>query len=379
MTSPEEPLPPELSPRARAARLGGVPLEPGRGGRGGKPPKPPKRRRSRWRILLTTVAVLVLLLLVTAAGTYLWADGKLHKVAATTGYSGRPADGPGTNWLIVGSDSRSGLTAQQEQELHVGSDSGTNTDTIMVLHQGSNGPVLMSIPRDSYVTIPAWTGNDGTTHAASKDKINAAYASGGPQLLVRTVELSTGIHLDHYTEVGFTGVVNIVDALGGVPICLSGPVVDARSGADLKAGCQTLDGKQSLQLVRTRYALPDSDLSRIQNQQQFLQALAKQVVKPGTWLNPFTLYPFLSASLDSLTVDQDSGLWTLGRFGWQMYRVSGSGGKTVTVPLATQDYTTPTGASAVLWAPQASAELFAEIQNDRPVTAKANPSGTAGS
>lgn len=368
MTSPEEPLPPELSPRPQAS---------GRAGQPGRPARP-KRRRSRWRTALTVLAALLLLLLLAAAGTYLWADGKLNRVAAISGYSGRPADGPGTNWLIVGSDSRAGLTAQQQQDLHVGSDSGTNTDTIMVLHKGDNGPVLMSIPRDSYVRIPARTDSKGVQHPAYQDKINAAFAVGGPQLLVQTVEQNTGIHLDHYTEVGFTGVVSIVDALGGVPICLSAPVVDSKSGANLAAGCQTLNGTQSLQLLRTRYSLPDSDLSRIQNQQQFMQALAKQVVKPGTWLNPFTLYPFLNAALASLTVDQDSGLWTLGQFGWQMYRVSGSGGKSVTVPLSTQDYTTPSGASAVLWSKTGSAALFSQVQNDQPVTMDANPSGTSG-
>ncbi|MFC1414639.1 LCP family protein [Streptacidiphilus sp. N1-12] len=355
MTRPEPPLPPELSPRRR--------------GRPGRQRRPGQRRRRWWKVLLLAVLILLVLLAVAVAGTFVWADGKLVKVAAITDYSGRPANGPGTNWLIVGSDSRAGLTARQEQDLHVGSDSGLNTDTIMVLHQGANGPVLMSIPRDSYVDIPGH----------GKDKINAAFALGGAPLLVRTVELDTGIRLDHYTEVGFTGVVRIVDALGGVPICLAHPVVDAKSGADLKAGCQTLDGTESLQLLRTRYSLPDSDLSRIQNQQQFLSAMAKQVVDPGTWLNPFTLYPFLNACLASLTVDQDTGLWTLGQFGRQMHAVSGSGGKRVTVPLATQDYTTPSGASAVLWSPSGSAALFAEIQNDRPVTAEANPEGTAGS
>ncbi|MFC1416952.1 LCP family protein [Streptacidiphilus cavernicola] len=377
MTSPEEPLPPELSPRHQAEVLGGVPPEGQRAGR--RAARRPGRRRRWWRIALLALVLLLVLLLAAGVATYVWANGKLNKVAAITQYSGRPANGPGTNWLIVGSDSRAGLTPQQQRSLHVGSDSGTNTDTLMVLHKGRNGPVLMSIPRDSYVTIPAWTDSKGVEHGQSKDKINAAYASGGPQLLARTVEQDTGIHLDHYTEVGFTGVVNIVNALGGVPICLAGPVVDSKSGADLPAGCHTLNGTQSLQLVRTRYSLPDSDLSRIQNQQQFLQALASRAVASRTWLNPFTFYPFLSACLESLTVDQGTGLWTLGQFGQQMYRVSGSGGKTVTVPLATQDYTTPSGQSAVLWSPTGSATLFSEIQEDRPVTVPTNPSGTTSS
>jgi len=379
MTGPEEPLPPELSPRRQAAELGGVPMAGGRVPRGtGRPGRGAGRRR--WpRIVLTVLCTVALLLVATAAGTYLWADRELVKVDAVTDYRGRPSAGPGTNWLLVGSDSRAGLTPQQERELHVGSDQGTNTDTVMVLHKGANGPVLMSIPRDSYVPIPAYTDSRGVAHAASKDKINAAYAAGGPQLLVRTVELDTGIRIDHYTEVGFTGVVSIVNALGGVPVCLSQPVVDSRSGADLKAGCQTLNGTRALQLVRTRYSLPDSDLGRIRNQQQFMKSLADQVLRPGTLLDPFTLYPFLNACLASLTVDRGTGPWTLAQFGLQMYKVSGPGGKSVTVPLATANYTTPGGASAVLWSGSGSATLFGEIQNDRPVTTPTNPSGTVGS
>ncbi|MGW4647739.1 LCP family protein [Kitasatospora sp. NPDC004289] len=313
-------------------------------------------RRNWWRVIRWTAGLLLLALVGTALGTYLWADGELRHVDAVTDWDGRPGDGPGTNWLLVGSDSRAGLTPQQQRELHVGGESGTNTDTVMVLHQGDNGPVLMSIPRDSYVAIPGH----------GKNKINAAFALGGPALLVRTVESNTGIRIDHYVEVGFTGIVDVVDSLGGVEMCLDKPVKDAKSGADLPAGCQNLNGTQALALVRTRYSLPDSDLSRIGNQQAFLKALASEVLSPATLLNPFVLYPFLSATLGALTVDQDSSLWTLARFARQMDQVSGSGGTALTVPIADQNYQTPAG-SSILWAPQASKRLFEAIQNDRPV------------
>ncbi|MER5862748.1 LCP family protein [Kitasatospora sp. NPDC002040] len=336
----EPPLPPSLNPR------------------GGPAAKPPRRRRRWWRIVLWTVGLLLLALVATAVGTWFWADGRIRHTDAVADWSGRPADGPGTNWLLVGSDSRAGLTGQQQQDLHVGGESGVNTDTVMVLHKGDNGPVLMSIPRDSYVTIPGH----------GKNKINAAFAEGGPQLLVQTVEQNTGIRIDHYVEVGFTGIVDIVDALGGVKMCLDQPVVDAKSGADLPAGCQTLNGTEALQLVRTRYSLPDSDLSRIKNQQAFLQALAGEVLSPSTLLDPFVLYPFLSAALDALTVDRGSSLWTLAQFGVQMDEVAGSGGRTVTVPIADQNYQTPAG-SSILWAQNASQQLFQAIQNDRPVPA----------
>ncbi|WP_051943679.1 LCP family protein [Streptacidiphilus rugosus] len=345
----EPPLPPELNPRGPQAA-----------------PEAARARRRPGCLKLLLLGLLVLLLLAAGVlgGTYIWANGRLDKVAAIAPYAGRPADGPGTNWLLVGSDSRAGLTGRQQQDLHVGSDAGVNTDTIIVLHKGAHGPVLMSIPRDSYVTIPAWTDSKGVTHAAHKDKINAAYASGGAPLLVRTVETTTGIRMDHYVEVGFTGIVDVVNALGGVPICLDQPIKDSRSGADLPAGCQTLNGVQSLELVRTRYSLPNSDLSRIQNQQAFLKALGEKALSPGTTLNPFRLYPFLSASLDALTVDRASSVWTLGQFALQMQSVAGSSGRSLTVPLASENYTTPSGASAVLWSSSAT-KLFQAIQGDR--------------
>ncbi|BFV58974.1 hypothetical protein KCMC57_up40780 [Kitasatospora sp. CMC57] len=334
----EPPLPPSLNPRGR--------------------PAGPPRRRNWWRIVRWTAGLLVLALVCVVGGSCLWAGGKIRHVDVVADWSGRPGNGPGTNWLLVGSDSRAGLSERQQRDLHVGGESGTNTDTVMVLHRGKNGPVLMSIPRDSYVTVPGH----------GKNKINAAYAQGGPRLLVQTVEQNTGIRIDHYAEVGFTGVVSIVDSLGGVRMCLDQPVVDAKSGADLRASCRTLNGTQALALVRTRYALPDSDLGRIRNQQAFLRALAGEVLRPSTMLNPFDLYPFLSAALGALRVDQGSSLWTLARFGQQLDKVAGSGGRTITVPIADQDYRTPAG-SSVLWAPNAAQQLFEAIQNDRPVPA----------
>ncbi|MFJ8044632.1 LCP family protein [Kitasatospora sp. NPDC096147] len=312
--------------------------------------------RNWWRVIRWTAGLLLLALVGVSLGTYLWADGRLRQVDAIADWDGRPGNGPGTNWLLVGSDSRAGLTTAQQRELHVGGESGTNTDTIMVLHQGGNGPVLLSLPRDSWVTVPGH----------GKNKINAAFAIGGPTLLVRTVEANTGIRIDHYLEVGFTGIVDVVDALGGVRMCLERPVQDAKSGADLPAGCQDLSGTQALALVRTRYSLPGSDLDRIGNQQAFLGALSAEVLSPSTLANPFTLYPFLSAALDSLTVDRGSSLWTLARFARQLDGVSGSGGRTLTVPIADQNLQTPAG-SSILWAPQASKRLFEAIQNDRPV------------
>jgi LCP family protein required for cell wall assembly len=314
--------------------------------------------------------VLVVLGLAAGVATYFWADSRLDHVDAVSDYGGRPADGPGTNWLLAGSDSRSKLTPQQAKEYHTGTAAAGSggTDTIMLLHQGSDGSVLVSIPRDSWVTIPAYTDSRGVRHPSQQSKINAAYNYGGPRLLVRTVETATGVRVDHYAEVGFAGVVDVVDALGGLDICLPEAVHDSYSGADLRAGCQTLTGVETLQLVRTRHAFASSDFARMENQRRVLAALSKELLSPSTLLNPFTFYPVLSAALNSLSVDKGTGVPGLVRMGWTLHRAAGSGGTQLTVPTSSNSYLTPTGESAVLWDSVRAPALFSEIQNDRKIT-----------
>ena len=138
----------------------------------------------------------------------LWAWSSVEKVDASPNGE-RPAEQGGTTYLLVGSDSRDDLTEEERKDLGTGGEVGQRTDTIMLLHTGSGPDLLMSIPRDSIVEVPG----HGET------KINAAYAFGGPKLLVRTIEQSTGIRIDHYVEIGLGGFVNVVDAVGGITIC----------------------------------------------------------------------------------------------------------------------------------------------------------------
>ena len=211
-------------------------------------------------------------------GTYFFFNGKLDRKNVLVGYAGRPAAAAGQNWLITGSDSRQGLTGQEEQVLATGHDiSGHRSDTILILHIPASGrAVLVSIPRDSYVQIPGHGYN----------KINAAYAYGGPKLLAKTVQNATGLYINHFMGIGFGGLVNVVDAVGGVRMCLPGPMVDPKAGLDLKAGCQTLDGAQALGFVRTRN-FAESDLQREQDQRLFLKALLSKMTSLGTLINPF--------------------------------------------------------------------------------------------
>ncbi len=341
-----------------------APEAPGGGGPGAPPGAKPRRRRRWVRITTLTVLVLLLALIGTMLGTWFWASGKVTHVGAITDYPGRPAQGAGTNWLIVGSDSRSNLTQAQKDQYHVGSDQGLNTDTMLLLHYGASGPDLISIPRDSYVTIPAHTDANGKSHSAYKAKINSAYSAGGVPLLIETVETATGVRIDHYAEIGFLGVVNVVNSVGGVNLCLASPVKDSHSGADLPAGCQTLNGTQSLALIRTRYSLANSDISRMANQQKFVVGLAHAALRPGVFLNPFTFYPFAGSTLDSIAVDNGTGLSDLLNMGWHSRSLGGGKGTVGTVPIASEGHQVSGLGSTVLWDKTKAAQVFGAVNQD---------------
>ncbi|MFC8834179.1 LCP family protein [Streptomyces griseoincarnatus] len=336
------------------------------GGRGGgdgygpQRPAPDWRRRIKW-----TAITLVTVLFVTTVATYFWADSKLNREVDLSKVIERPEKGEGTNYLIVGSDSREGLSDEDKKRLRTGSSEGKRTDSMMILHTGDNGPTLISLPRDSNVEIPSFKGSEsGKTYQGTgrQVKLNAAYAEDGPELLVRTVEFNTGLHIDHYVEIGFAGFANIVDAVGGVEIDILQDIKDTKSGADLKKGKQTLSGEEALAFVRTRYALAGSDLDRTKNQQKFLSALANQVATPGTVLNPFRLYPTMGAGLDSLIVDKEMGLFDLADMFWSMKGVSGGEGTSMNMPLA--------GSSGgnLLWDKDKVKQLVNQLNNDEKVT-----------
>ncbi|MEV7080592.1 LCP family protein [Streptomyces sp. NPDC093516] len=339
---------------------------PGGGGGGGYDRPAPNWRR---RIKVTAIT-LATVLVVTSVATYFWADSKLNRDVDLSKVIERPEAGEGTNYLIVGSDSRAGMSAEEKKKLHTGSAEGKRTDSMMILHTGSNGPTLISLPRDSNVTIPSYKGSEsGKLYPASgrQTKLNAAYAEDGPELLVRTVEANTGLHIDHYVEIGFGGFANIVDAVGGVEIDIPQDIKDTKSGADLKKGKQTLNGEQALAFVRTRYALKGSDLDRTKNQQKFLSALANQVATPGTILNPFKLYPTMGAGLDSLVVDKDMGLFDLASMFWAMKGVSGGEGKSMNMPIAGN---APNG--NLQWDTAKVKTLVSQLKNDETVTVSGN-------
>ncbi|WP_248503560.1 LCP family protein [Streptomyces sp. D2-8] len=340
---------------------------PGGPGDGMYEPRPAPNWRRRIKVTAITVATV---LVVTTVGTYFWAESKLNRDVDLSKVIDRPEAGEGTNYLIVGSDSRAGMSAEDKKRLRTGSAEGKRTDSMMILHTGSGAPTLVSLPRDSNVTIPSYKGSDsGKLYPAAgrQTKLNAAYSEDGPELLVRTVEANTGLHIDHYVEIGFGGFANIVDAVGGVEMDIPQDIKDTKSGADLKKGKQTLNGEQALAFVRTRYALAGSDLDRTKNQQKFLSALANQVATPSTIMNPFKLYPTMGAGLDSLVVDEDMGLFDLASMFWAMKGVSGGEGKSMNMPISGN---APNG--NLQWDSAKLKTLVSQLKNDETVTVSGN-------
>lgn len=305
------------------------------------------------RILL----VLVLLL----AGLAVYVELSLTRTDALADYPDRVGNSTGTNWLIVGSDSREALSEEEQDQLATGTVAGGRTDTIMLLHipfpfVGGGEPTLVSLPRDSSVPLPG---------SGERVKLNSTYSTGGPQLLVQTVETVTGIHIDHYAEIGFGGFAGIVDDIGGVEICLDEPISDPLADIDLPAGCQQLSGPQALGYVRTR-ATPAGDLDRVERQRQFLGALLERAVSPAVLLNPFRLVPLVTGVPDALTVDNGDHVWNLARLGWTMRGIASGEVVTITVPIDGFEEL-DNGSSAVSWDQEAASALFDALANDEPV------------
>jgi LCP family protein required for cell wall assembly len=200
-----------------------------------------------------------------------------------------------------------------------------------------------------------------------KNKLNAAYALGGPALLAQTVEKNTNLRLDHYIEIGFGGFAGIVDSVGGVEMCLDKPINDPLAGINLPAGCQELDGANALGYVRTR-ATPRADLDRVLHQRQFVAALMDKVTSPATLINPFRMIPMLADVPDAITLDEGDHLHNLPSLGFAMAGASSGETVSTTVPMSGIRNVGKIG-SVVLWDEAKSKQLFDALRTDAPVPA----------
>lgn len=289
-------------------------------------------------------AVLITLLVLSVAAA-LFTDTRLTRVQAMP--AEQIAQTSGTNWLLVGSDSRTGLTQEEIDRLGTGGDIGsTRTDTIMLLHLPRKGKAtLMSIPRDSYVAVPG----------VGYEKINAAFTYGGPPLLVQTVENATGLHIDRYAEIGMGGLASAVDAVGGVEICVAEAIDDPLANLNVQPGCQVMDGATGLGYVRTR-ATAQGDLDRVQRQREFLSALMGKVTSPSTLLNPFKLVPLVWTAPTLFVVGHRDHIWNLARIPLALR----GGMDTVTVPVG--EFVDTEVGNVVVWDDAAAEALFASLR-----------------
>jgi LCP family protein required for cell wall assembly len=330
------------------------PPPPGGGvGVAAEPPRPKRKRRVGKILLIILIAIVVLI-----AAVWIYLESSINRVQALGDYAGRPAAGAGTNWLIVGSDSRAGLDAENQERLSTGDAKGQRTDTMLLLHLPDNSekPTMISLLRDSYVDIPG----------KGKNKLNAAYALGGPKLLTQTVEKATGLRLDHYIEIGFGGFAGLVDDVGGVKMCLDKPMNDPKAGINLPAGCQDLDGANALGYVRTR-ATASADFDRVVHQRQFVGALMEKSTSFGTLINPFRMFPLITDIPGAITLDEGDHLQNLPSLGFALAGASSGTTITTTVPFSGTKNVGGGIGSVVLWNDAKAKTLFDALRNDTAV------------
>ena len=305
------------------------------------------RRWLRPRRILAILAGLMVLVVLAGVAVYFSVNSKLTKANVLVPTSLTSA---GTNWLITGSDSRAGLTRQQENQLALGHDiTGSRSDTIMLLHVPANGtrPTLVSLPRDSYVHIPGYGYN----------KLNAAYAFGGPKLLIATVQDATGLPISHFMGIGFGGLVSVVNDVGGVQMCLKAPMKDPKAGLNLKAGCQVLNGDRALGFVRTR-AFAEGDLQREQDQRLLIKGILAKMTSGGTLANPFAIVPAANGAASAITIDQGTGLTQLISVAFALRNPV-----TTTVPIG--PFASTSVGSVVEWNTTAAKQFFSDLAHDQ--------------
>ncbi|MFI1015407.1 LCP family protein [Streptomyces sp. NPDC020965] len=277
------------------------------GGRGGRRRKPVGKGRRAASLAAWGAAALVLVGGGGAGYVYFKIDGNLDGVDINSQLRGdRPqnVDNGSMDILVLGSDSRSGANAE-----YGGDEEGARADTAMVVHlyEGRKSASVVSIPRDTLISRPDCVDGDGQSVAGgTRVMFNTAYEVGGPACAVKTVEKMSGIRMDHYIEVDFTGFKKLIDELGGVEITTSEAIKDPDSHLDLAPGTHTLDGEQSLGLVRTRKSVGDgSDLGRIQLQQAFMKAFINQVKDVGVLTNPKKLLDIADTATKAITPDSE--------------------------------------------------------------------------
>ena len=303
----------------------------------------------------------------------------IPRVDAFAGLENRPKkESSAVNYLIVGSDTREGLSREEIKRLRVGGTdvaAGKRSDTMLLIHisKKRDKAAIISIPRDSYALIPEHNNSQGRVIPAAYSKINSAYNWGGAPLLIETLESMSDLRIDHYVELNFVGFVRMVDALGGVEICTKKDIDDPKSHLTLPAGTHVLDGVDSLKFVRTRVFDGLGDLGRMKRQQEFAGAMLRKATSAGVLLNPVKMVDFINSALDSVVTDEGLSQGDLLTLGKQLRNLSASNVRTLTIPLKYYNYNKNGVSAAVLWDPVLAPELFERIKNDEALIEEVRP------
>ncbi|GAA1773280.1 LCP family protein [Streptomonospora arabica] len=343
----------------RRMRSAPTPPEPRRGF---TPPSGRVRRKRVALLLAGTLSVVVLLASGTAWSLTGWVSGRLNRFDVFSGLADGDRPQAGTtgalNFLVIGSDTRDGMDRSEQNELGVGRAEGRRSDTMMLVHLDAEREhiTVVGIPRDSWVDVPGH----------GENKINAAYSLGGPALAVRTVESATHVRIDHYVEVDFTGFVDMVDALGGIEVCLPQPIEDPKAHLEMAAGTHEVGGTEALAFARTRQTA-GGDLDRIERQQQVISAMLETALSTDTLSDPQRFGDFVDTALNSVTVDEGLDTAAINELAGQLRGVGLGDVTLTTVPVGRTDFWTPHGDVAVTWDQQAAAKMFARINADKPL------------
>lgn len=337
--------------------------------RGGKRRAKPRRRHTVVRVLGVTVLVLAMVSGLSVAYLYRHFSGNITELALDDQLGERPdkvaVEGPREplNILVMGSDSREG----EGNNIDGLTGGGERSDTTILIHLSADRTRAygVSIPRDSMVDRPECTEADGgTIPADTYTQWNAAFAIGGPACTIRQLEATTGLRVDHYVIVDFAGFKDMVDAIGGVEVCIPEDWDDREHGIYLRAGTRKISGDEALSYVRIRAIGNGSDLGRVKRQQAFIGSMAAQVLSSGTLANPIKIVRFLEAATKSLQVDPGlANLTDLGQLGYQFRDIGLDNIKFLTVPWMTD----PDDPNRVVWAPEAE-QLWNRLKHDKPLS-----------
>jgi LCP family protein required for cell wall assembly len=336
--------------------------------------------------IFTGISISVLAISSISALAFGTVTASINKIDVFTGIDNRPEKkSTAMNYLLVGSDTREGLSKAELKALRVGSvatAAGKRSDTMLLVHisKARDKAVLISIPRDTFALIPEHRSKAGKLIPAVHSKINSSFNWGGAPLLIQTIEEMTDLKIDHYIEINFAGFARIVDSIGGVEICTKKNINDPKSHLVLEAGVHTLNGIESLKYVRTREFDGMGDLGRMQRQQAFMSAVLRKATSAGVLLNPVTMASLINSALSAVTTDSELKNSDLIALAKQMKSLSTSSVRTLTVPLSDLNYYSNGVTAAVLWDPVLAPQLWTRLREDQAVVdevvASPSPSST---